>query len=262
MRSRTDPPVWDRAAGASVRRSPPPILRPASRRALWRRMLHLREATVERIGTLTGVATPRLRSFRSELESSDLPDRLIARGAGLSFVRELPHGVALYLLVRALAPLRVLETGVRPGYSTAWILSALEANGRGELTSLGPGGANGRAPGVANVFVGQFVPPPLRTRWTLVLGNTEDRLREILSASPEIDLFFYDNGPDPIRARFELKAAWSALSPHGILLAHHAEATPSWREFCAGQGLPPQIVDPGPPALGGLSVDRGRALGR
>ena len=146
------------------------------------------------------------------------------RGAGVAFTRELPQGALLYLIVRAAAPRRVVETGVRPGYSTAWILAALDANGEGELTSLGPGPTNGRSPGVRDVTVGQFVPPSLRTRWTLALGNSEERLREILASSSRVDLFFYDNGPVASRARFELRAAWESLSPHGILLAHHIDA--------------------------------------
>jgi Methyltransferase domain len=235
-------------------RSRPPVLSPAARKGIRQRMLLFRSASLDRISQLTGAPLSELMRFRRELKEGDLPDTLLARGAGVAFTHELPQGALLYLIVRAAVPKRVVETGVRPGYSTAWILSALRANGEGELTSLGPGPTTGRSPGVHDVTVGQFVPPPLRTRWTLALGNSEERLREILASSNSVDLFFYDNGPVAARARFELRAAWEALSSRGILLAHHIEANTAWNDFCRNQGVSPQLLDPGPPPMGALAV--------
>ncbi len=232
----------------------PVLMSRATRKAVRHRMLLLRQASVDRLAALTGVPASALRQLRRELVGSPLPDTLLSRGAGLAFARELPQAGLLYLLVRALRPGRVVETGVRPGYSTAWILAALEANGEGELTSLGPGPTAGRATGVRDVTVGQFVAPSLRSRWTLVLGNTEERVREILERQRGVDLFFYDNGPEPNRARFELRASWGALSPRGILVAHHIDANPAWNEFCRVQGLTPQVLDAGPPPMGALAA--------
>ena len=231
------------------------LMSPAAARAVRQRMLHLRQTTVERISELTGAQEPEIRRYHRELTESEVPDTLLQRGAHQPFLRELPQGATLYLLVRSLRPSRVVETGVRPGYSTAWILSALAANRSGELVSLGPGPTVGRARGLQEYSVGQLVAPSLRDRWTLVLGNTEERLQSLLSAGP-LDLFFYDNGIDAGRARFELRAAWTALSPRGVLLAHHIEANSAWTEFCKGQGLSPQILDAGPPALGALGIRR------
>lgn len=217
-------------------------------------MLYLRSASLERIAELTGVRDGELLGFHRELRESELPDTLLQRGAGLPFAREMPQGALLYLLTRAARPARVVETGVRPGYSTAWILAALEQNGSGELVSLGPGTFAGRGSGVENVSVGQFVPPALRSRWTLALGNTEERLREILGAGSKVDLFLYDNGPDAARARFELRAAWDALADGGILLATHVDANSAWQDFCRLQGLSVQLLDVGPPPMGALAV--------
>jgi len=220
-------------------------------------MLFFRQASLDRVAALAGVAPDDLRPFRRELKDGGLPETLLNRGAGVAFTHELPQGALLYLLTRALAPERAIETGVGPGYSTAWILAALAANGHGELVSLGPGSPAGRATGIDGTSVGQFVPPSLRGRWTLAIGNSEDRLRALLGAAHGVDLFFYDNGPSAPRARFELRAAWDALSPRGVLLAHRIDANRAWADFCRAQGLPTQVLDPGPPPLGGLSV-RGR----
>ncbi len=235
------------------------LVSPAARRGIRQRMLLFRQVALDHIQAMTGVSPGELQRFRRELRESDLPDQLLERGAGVAFTHELPQGALLYLIVRAQRPSTIVETGVRPGYSTAWILAALDANGSGELTSLGPGPTAGRSAGVHEVAVGQFVPPPLRSRWTLALGNTEERLREILARSGTVDLFFYDNGPVATRARFELHAAWERLSPRGILLSHHIDASPAWPAFCRSLGLPPQVLDPGPPPMGGLALaGRGR----
>ena len=219
-------------------------------------MLFFRQASLDRIQRLTGATANELHQYRRELKEGPLTDLLLQRGAGVAFTRELPQGALLYLIVRAVRPVRVVETGVRPGYSTAWMLSALNANGAGELVSLGPGPSAGRSTAVRDYGVGQFVAPSLRGRWTLALGNTEDRLREVLGSSRGVDLFLYDNGPLATRARFELRAAWEALSPRGILLAHHVEANAAWNDFCRLQGLPPQLLDPGPPPMGVLVMRR------
>lgn len=236
---------------------PRSLLSPAARKAVRQRMLLLRQASLDRIVTLTGVSPGELQRYRHELREDDLTERLLQRGAGMAFVQELPQGALLYLIVRALRPARVLETGVRPGYSTTWILAALEANGAGSLTSLGPGPTAGRSRGVHDYGVGQLVPPALRARWTLALGNTEDRLRELLTELRPIDLFFSDNGPEVDRARSELRAGWETLGPKGILIAHHIDANAAWADFCRLQGLPLQILDAGPPPMGALAMRTG-----
>jgi Methyltransferase domain len=240
-------------SGVGIDRSPL-LLTPAARKGVRQRMLLLRQTALDRLLHLTGASPPDLKRWRHELAESPLPDLLLQRGAGLAFARELPQGSLLYLLVRALRPLRVVETGVGPGYSTAWLLAALNANQSGELISVGPGPTTGRPLGVHDFSVGQFVHPSLRARWTLVLGNSEERVRQILDGGPRVDLFFYDNGPNADRARFELRTAWSTLSDRAVLVAHHIDAHSVWKEFCAAQGLPPQVLDAGPPPMGALAA--------
>lgn len=220
---------------------------------MLQRMFHLHQTSLDRLAELTGTEPSEIRRFRKELLESGFADTLLLRGAGLAFTEELPQGALLHLWVRAQRPDLVVETGVRPGYSTAWILSALEANGQGELVSIGPGSPRGRAPGIREMTVGQLVPPALRGRWTLMLGPHELRVSEVL-ARGGVDLFFSDNAPNPDLARFELRTAWVALSRRGFLMVHHTDSSPVWTEFCRGQGLPPQILDPGPPPLGVLAI--------
>lgn len=241
--------------GVRRRPGPPLLLRPAGRKALRQQMLRVRRDALERLTELNGTTAEQLREYRRTLAESPLPDHLIARGAGPAFHQEFPQGALLYLLTRSLRPDRVVETGVRPGYSTAWVLAALEANRAGTLVSLGPGNGEGRRPGVRATTVGQFVPPGLRARWTLELGNRIEQLDRILGEGP-VDLFLYDNGPDLDRARYELRRAWASLSPDGVLLAHRIGANSAWEEFCRHQGRPSRPFEPGPPPLGLLAVRR------
>ena len=230
------------------------VVSPAARKAIRQRMLFFRQASLDRVAALAGIEVGELQPYRRELREGDLPEMLFQRGAGTAFTHELPQGALLYLLVRATRPQRVVETGVGPGYSTSWLLAALDANRSGELVSLGPGPTTGRTSGVQNVSVGQFVPPSFRSRWTLALGNSEDRLREILSNSARVDLFFYDNGPSTTRARFELRTAWDALSDRGVLLAHHVDANSAWAEFCRTSGAPDPAAGRGTPPMGALGL--------
>jgi predicted O-methyltransferase YrrM len=240
----------------------PILMSPAARKSIRHRMLLLRHSSLEHLERLTAVPPADLKQYRRELTESDLPETLLNRGAGLAFTRELPQGSLLYLLVRALKPRRVVETGVRPGYSTAWLLSALDANGSGDLVSLGPGPTTGRGAGVHEVVIGQFVAPKLRTRWTLALGNTVENLQGILAQGPATDLFFYDNGPDVNRARIELRSAWNGLSDRGVLLAHHIDLNPAFEEFCRAQGIPAAPpFDAGPPPMGAISMRNDGAAG-
>ncbi len=230
------------------------ILRPAARKALLRRMLLVRRATLDRLARLTGLAAPELLAFRRELVVEGIPDQILDRGAGTSFVSELPQGVLLYLLVRALRPRRIVETGVRPGYSTAWLLAALRANRSGELTSLGPGSGAGRAPGVELAGIGQLVAPALRAPWTLDLTSAPDHFEHVLASGGPVQMIFLDNGPEVDRTRAEIRTAWRGLAPGGLLLAHRIATSPAWEEFCRHQGLRPQVLDAGPPPLGALSL--------
>ncbi|MHB8351873.1 MAG: O-methyltransferase [Thermoplasmata archaeon] len=235
-------------------RARPVLLRPAARKAIVRRMLLVRHAALARLSGLTGVPSAELLTYRHELTADGTLEQILDRGAGAPFVSELPQGVLLYLLVRALKPRRIVETGMRPGYSTAWLLAGLKANGTGELTSLGPGSGVGRSPGVEKVGVGQFVAPSLRAAWTLELGTTPGHLDRVLASGGPAEMIFLDNGPDAERTRGEIRAAWRALAPGGLLLAHRVAASTVWEQFCRQQGLTPQILDAGPPPMGALSL--------
>lgn len=141
-------------------------------------------------------------------------------------------GRLLYALVRAVKPRVSVETGVANGSSTTFILSALKANGSGELRSLDlpvtPDGKTfipeGRQPG-------WLVPSSLHPYWHLSLGDTRILLPALLKDLKRIDLFFHDSDHSYETMTFEYSLAWSVLAPGGWLTSDDVGfngAFPEW----------------------------------
>jgi predicted O-methyltransferase YrrM len=141
------------------------------------------------------------------------------------------EGIRLYALVRRLRPRIAVETGVCNGFSTAFLLLGLERNEAGELHSIdlpevvgadyAPGafweGKQGAAipPGKEP---GWMIPPPLRARWSLTFGRSQDELPPLLERLGAIDLFFHDSEHSYECMAFEFRAAWPALREGGALV--------------------------------------------
>jgi predicted O-methyltransferase YrrM len=125
---------------------------------------------------------------------------------------------SLYHLVRALRPRLVVETGVCYGASSAYILEALEANGKGRLYSIDLGNTNDEPP---NDF---FVPSRLRSRWNLCLGDAKKLLPPLLTQLGEIDLFHHDSLHTYEHMMWEYETALGGLAPGGVISSHDVNA--------------------------------------
>jgi predicted O-methyltransferase YrrM len=167
------------------------------------------------------------------------------------------EGLRLYAVVRKLRPRVAVETGVCNGVSTAFLLLALAENGDGELHSLdlpeiagedyeagtfwdGKGGAvipPGQEPG-------WMVPGPLRDRWQLVLGRSQQELPPLLERVGSIDFFMHDSEHSEECMRFEFEAAWGALRDGGVLAADDVDANDAFAVFAAAQGREPIEIGP------------------
>lgn len=106
------------------------------------------------------------------------------------------HAITLYVVVRALRPERMVETGVAHGKSSSFALLGMDHNGAGSLCSidLPPDGnlADGSLTSMSGRPTGWLVPERLRTRWELLLGDSLELLPGVLAAAPA-DLFFHDS---------------------------------------------------------------------
>ncbi len=156
----------------------------------------------------------------------------------------------LYVLVRCLGPDRVVETGVASGISSSIILRALERNGRGRLTSVdlpirsGTGSIN--ADGIRDEThippterPGWGIPDDLRSRWTLLEGDTRVRLVDAWSDGPRPSLFFHDSEHSFEVMDFEFRTAWTSLSDEGVLYADDIFWNAAFPRFARGLGVRP-----------------------
>lgn len=132
-----------------------------------------------------------------------------------------------YALCRAARPLRLVETGVCYGVTTAFILQALKENEQGSLFSidLPPLGKG------ADDFVGKLVPQGLRSRWTLRRGTSRSLLPELLTEVDRVDFFLHDSLHSYRNMRRELMALISYLSPTAMVLSDDIERNCAFAEW-------------------------------
>jgi predicted O-methyltransferase YrrM len=124
-----------------------------------------------------------------------------------------------YLACRLLEPEVVVETGVAYGVSSAFILRALEENGRGTLHSvdLPPLRRDYQR------FWGIAVPGALRGRWTLHRGSSARALPGLLRELGAADLFLHDSLHTRRNMRREFEEVWPYLRTGGVILADDVE---------------------------------------
>jgi hypothetical protein len=135
---------------------------------------------------------------------------------------------AVWHLVRHLRPANVVETGVARGFTTRFILEALDRNGAGHLWSIDA------PPALKQELLGQVgaaVLEPLHHRWSYIAGSSARRLPDLLSRLGKIDLFVHDSRHTERNVRFELDRAWTALRPGGALVVDDIDLNWGFRSF-------------------------------
>lgn len=133
----------------------------------------------------------------------------------------------LWCITRHLNCSHIVETGVAHGFTSRFILEALERNGHGRLFSIDrpPLDPETRA------RIGIAVPKELRERWTLIAGSSRRCLPELLSRLGTIDLFIHDSLHTERNVRFELDRAWAALRPGGIMVVDDIDSNGGFGSF-------------------------------
>ncbi len=132
-----------------------------------------------------------------------------------------------YLSCRLLKPSVVIETGVAYGVSSAFILRALEENGRGVLHSVD-------LPPLRREyerFWGIAVDKKLRGRWSLHRGSSGRVLPELLRKTGAVDLFLHDSLHTYQNMRREFEAVWPWLLTGGVILADDVERNRAFDEL-------------------------------
>jgi hypothetical protein len=213
---------------------------------VWRAFAHPRRAwSYLRGGALLArhAALPlaEVLRYRRELRDDHEFQGHLARSMGdVHYV--FPGAAALYVVVRAIKPRVIVETGVASGLSSAHILRALAANGAGTLHSIDlpnvqPGSVlpEGRTSG-------WIVPASLRGPWKLRLGDARELLPALLGALGQVDLFLHDSDHSYENMVFEFEQAFPRLAPGGLLMSDDTHLHTAWDDFCAKHGLRPTRV--------------------
>jgi hypothetical protein len=205
-----------------------------------------------------------LAGYEREVRDSGLREHLlekgrehhaavIATGAGHSLgAIGYTEGVYLYAVLRTVRPEVVVETGVANGFSTAFSLLALQANAAGHLHSIDlprevgreyePGTfyeGEGRAGIPPGSEPGWLIPPPLKERWTLILGRSQEELPPLLERLGTVDTFMHDSEHSFDCMWFEFNAAWPALRPGGVLVSDDVNSTEAFGRFADQEGREP-----------------------
>jgi predicted O-methyltransferase YrrM len=157
-------------------------------------------------------------------------------------------GSVLYGLVRLERPNIVVETGVGPGASSAFILNALRRNRAGVLHSIDlpqdlSTGAYQTTHVPAGLGAGWMVPGWLKESWRLTIGDARVELARVVRAVGTVDLFFHDSLHTDEHVLFELNTVWPFVRPGGLILADDVNSRWSlaFVEFCRRQGLSPTV---------------------
>lgn len=132
-----------------------------------------------------------------------------------------------YLACRRLEPAVVVETGVAYGVSSAFILKALEENGRGVLHSVDLPPLRQRY----NEFWGIAVDEALRPRWSIHRGSSERVLPGLLEEVGVVDLFLHDSLHTYRNMRREFELVWPRLRAGGMILADDVERNRAFGEL-------------------------------
>lgn len=138
-----------------------------------------------------------------------------------------------YLLARATRPEVVVETGVAFGVTTAFLLQALERNGRGVLHSIDrpPPGAG------ADRWVGALVPADLRGRWTLHRGASLRVLPDLLPRLGPVSLFLHDSRHTYRNILGELECIGRHLAPGAVVLVDDIERNVAFERWTSRRSV-------------------------
>jgi len=194
------------------------------------RLLHIDKNTVNRI-------ISELYSDKAFIEyvTSSL------RGVG-RYIGEISSPEILYVVVRKMYPDIIVETGVAAGVSSAFILKALEDNGKGVLYSIDMPNYEVELSkqGVMRYpiailpegkEVGFAVPEWLKQRWHLTIGKSQNVLTALLSKLGSIDIFLHDSEHTYANMYFEFSTAWQFLRKDGILISHDVSWNRAFSDF-------------------------------
>jgi len=184
------------------------------------------EEWADALARLDAASGLRVSRFMEEPALKLLAEAMRTRIAGLDPSTDIPaaHNAdpALarfcYAACRALEPAVVVETGVAHGVTSAFVLEALNLNGKGTLHSvdLPPLGRD------TDRLVGGLIPHELKKRWRLHRGVSGRLLPALMEELGRVDLFVHDSLHTYRNIRRELDIVTPSLARPSVVIADDA----------------------------------------
>lgn len=162
-----------------------------------------------------------------------------------------PYYQDVYAYVRKTNPDIIVETGVRDGWSTLYILAALYMNDTGKLYSIDypireneydsqtedTGSQNEGVPTIpSGTDPGWIVPEELKQQWELSIGKSQEKMPLLFNQIEEIDVFIHDSDHSLPCMMFEYELGWEWLVPSGIIFSDDISWNSAFDDFVESKG--------------------------
>lgn len=183
------------------------------------------------------ISNKEFKEYRAELEKDNFIKEMfskrksflmakIAANSSYSFGgMDITPAVYLYSLIRRYKPRIIIETGVNNGFSTAFILKALNNNNEGKLISVDMPGEVFSDPDFWKEMKkpqqspGWTVPEDLKDRWELIAGDSREHLPLVFSRIELLDIFLHDGLHTYDNMFWEFEEAYKRLHKGGFLIS-------------------------------------------
>jgi predicted O-methyltransferase YrrM len=133
----------------------------------------------------------------------------------------------LFFLCKFTKPTYVIETGVANGFSSSYILSALDILDNGELFSF----ENIFLPWQTKEKIGSAIPENLKKRHHLVIGNSTFELKKLLNKLESIDIFIHDSTHTYNTMMKEFEISWPYIKTGGFLFSDDVHKNNAFLDF-------------------------------
>jgi len=163
----------------------------------------------------------------------------------------------LYIATRDSRPTIVVETGVLKGHSSSAILGGMAENDTGTLISIDLPMEQQQSVIVgeqhiqdslasSGFSIGGVIPLHLRSRWTLILGNSLQVLPGVLAQQGNISMFVHDSLHTYDHMMAEYRLGYDALEPGGLLVSDDVSYNSAWSNFCKSKNQESKTISKGP----------------
>lgn len=179
------------------------------------------------------------------------------RNAGISrdsSIISISDAVAIYSIVRACRPKRIVETGVSDGMSSLVILLGLKRNGTGSLISIDYPKVG--MPSLIQKLPGWIVPADLKLGWTLMYGKSRNVLPKVVDQIQNINLFLHDSEHSYSNMLFEFKTVLPHMTSKGLIISDDGVSNDSILDFCQYSEIPLENIAISQDGFAGIKVNR------